>query len=545
MAENARYDVIIVGAGAGGGVAAGVLAEAGKRVLLLERGQNLSFEQVGRDHLRNQRLSQYGHNVGPDIEGNPRVFADFNREYLVPPHHSQYHANAAAVGSGTRVYGAQAWRFMPQDFQMASLYGVPEGSSLVDWAFGYDELAPYYERAEWEIGVAGDAAQMTHLPAYAKDYPMPPLPLNLQGRTTKRGADALGWSSFALPLLINSQEYNGRPGCIRCTQCVGFACPVDAKNGTQNTMIARALISGNCTLVTGAMVERIVVRDGGIVTGVAYYDEVGTRVEVSADVVIVSAGAIESARLLLNSKAPSAPNGLGNHSDQVGRNLQGHYYPRVVGLFGEDVQDNLGPGASTATCQFNHGNDGIVGGGMLADEFTLLPIIVWKRKLPPDLQRWGAVNKQFMRENYLRIADITGPVHEIPSPNARVQTSTQVTDKFGIPVAHLSGTTHPETLKTSAFMHERALEWMQASGAVKVWGAPPQLGLSGGQHQAGTCRMGDDPAASVTDRWGRVHGHDNLFVMDSSVHPTNGGFNPVLTIMALAFRAAQHLVDTW
>ncbi|HVU12256.1 MAG TPA: GMC family oxidoreductase [Phototrophicaceae bacterium] len=200
---------------------------------------------------------------------------------------------------------------------------------------------------------------------------------------------------------------------------------------------------------------------------------------------------------------------------------------------------------TTATCQFNHGNDGIVGGGMLADEFIVLPIIFWKRKLPPDLPRWGAANKHFMRENYTRVADITGPVQEISSPDARVTVSPQVRDAHGIPVAHLSGTTHPETVKTAAFMHQRAREWLRASGAVKVWGEPPKLYLSGGQHQAGTCRMGDDPATSVVDRWGRVHGHDNLFVMDASVHVTNGGFNPVLTVMALAFRAAEHLAQNW
>jgi choline dehydrogenase-like flavoprotein len=209
------------------------------------------------------------------------------------------------------------------------------------------------------------------------------------------------------------------------------------------------------------------------------------------------------------------------------------------------VQDNEGPNVTTATCEFNHGNDGVVGGGMLADDSTLLPIVVWKRKLPPDLPRWGAAAKDFMRENYLRIADITGPVHEIPTSDARVTLDGQVRDKFGIPVAHLSGTTHPETVRTAAFMHQRAREWLRASGAVKVWGDPPTLRLSGGQHQAGTCRMGDDAQTSVTDRWGRVYGHDNLFVMDASVHVTNGGFNPVLTIMALAFRAAGHLVESW
>lgn len=539
------YDVIIIGAGAGGGTAAGVLSEAGKRVLLLERGKSLSFEQIGRDHLRNQRLSHYGNNVGPDGMGNARLYQDFAGQALVAPHDGRYHNNAATVGGGTRVYGAQAWRFMPQDFRMASIYGVPEGSSLADWPITYDELAPYYERAEWEIGVCGSADAMHHLPSYSKPYPMSPLPVNLQGRTLRRGAEALGWKTNPVPLLINSTEYNNRAACICCQHCVGFACPTDAKNGTQNTMLVRAMQTGSCTLLTEVMVERILVSDAGRVTGVAYYDRSGERIEVSADVVIVAAGAIESARLLLNSASRQEPNGLGNQSDQVGRHLQGHYYPGAVGLFAEDVQDNVGPGVTTATCEFNHENDGVIGGGMLADDFIVLPIIFWKRKLPPDVPRWGAANKAFMRENYRRVADVTGPVHEIPSPDSRVCVSPQVRDEYGIPVAHLSGTTHPETVRTAAFMHQRAREWLQASGAIKIWGNTPAMYLSASQHQAGTCRMGDEPQTSVVDRWGRVHGHENLFVMDGSVHVTNGGFNPVLTIMALAFRAAEHLAQTW
>jgi choline dehydrogenase-like flavoprotein len=239
------------------------------------------------------------------------------------------------------------------------------------------------------------------------------------------------------------------------------------------------------------------------------------------------------------------PNGIGNNSDQVGRHLQGHYYPRAIGLFPEPVNDWQGPGASTATCQFNHNNDSIIGGGMLADEFIVLPIIFWKRLLPPDLPRWGAANKQFMRDNYRRVTDISGPVQEIPSPDARVTLDPKVRDRYGIPVVHLSGTTHPETVRTAAFILERAIEWQKAAGAVQVWGKPPTLGLSAGQHQAGTARMGDDPAASVVDRWSKVHGHDNLFVADGSVHVTNGGFNPVLTIMALAWRTAEHIAQVW
>jgi choline dehydrogenase-like flavoprotein len=543
MTQN--YDVIIVGAGAGGGIAAGVLAEAGKRVLLLERGPERSFQEVGRDQLRNQRLSLYGHNAGPEEEGNPRVVVDAaGREHLVRPHEGGYQNNAAGVGGGTRVYGAQAWRFMEQDFRMASLYGVPEQSSLADWPISYADLAPYYERAEWEIGVAGDGEACTVQAPRAKPYPMPPVPDNPSRIVLKRGAERLGWNTNPVPLLINTVPYLNRAACVQCSYCVGFACPSDGKNGTQNTLIPRALATGQCRMVTHAMAERIDTDAQGKVVGVTYLierDGTVQRETATATAVVVSSGAIESARLLLNSSSALHQRGLGNEHDVVGRSLQGHFYPGVHGLFDEEVHDGLGPGVSIATSQFNHGNAGIVGGGMLANEFTKLPIIFWRGSIPPDVPRWGAANKRWMRENFNRTIHLMGPVQDIPNPECRVQVAPNVRDRYGIPVAQLSGTTHPETVRTAAFMAERAREWMEASGAVRVWGGMPSLGMSAGQHQAGTCRMGDDPRTSVTDPWGRVHAHDNLFVVDASLHVTNGGFNPVLTIMALAFRCAERI----
>lgn len=541
-----KYDVIVIGAGAGGGVAAGVLAEAGKRVLLLERGRAMAFADEPRDHLRNHRFARHGHNTGPALDGNPRVFVDpAGAERVVRPHEDDYQNNAAAVGGGTRVYGAQAWRFLPDDFAMASRYGAPAGSSLADWPIDYAELAPYYQRAEWEIGVAGDSpGSARHWPR-ERDFPMPPLPLGPQGAALRRGAADLGWDTLAVPLLINTAPYGGRPACIRCQHCVGFACPNDAKNGTHNTLIARALASGRCELVAEALVERIDCDGAGHAAGVTYVDTQGQRHSPRAEVVICAAGAIETARLLLNSATPDDPRGLGNAHDQVGRNLQGHYYPGAVALMPEPIYDGQGPGVSTATVRFNHGNGDLVGGGMLADEFIALPIIFWARNLPPDMPRWGAENKRFMRENYTRVMRVMGPVQEIPSPDARVTVDPSVRDRWGLPVARLSGATHPETVRTAEFMYERAVEWLRAAGATRVWGKPPKLRLSGGQHQAGTCRMGDDPRASVVDRWGRVHGYANLYVADGSAHVTNGGFNPVLTIMALAFRTAEGIARSW
>ena len=145
---------------------------------------------------------------------------------------------------------------------------------------------------------------------------------------------------------------------------LGFACPVDAKNGTQNTMIARALASGQCTLQSDTIVSQLLADDGGRVQGVTIIDGDGQSVDVTAEVVVLSCGAVETARLLLNSKTTQEPYGIGNNNDQVGRHLQGHYYPGGYGLFEDKVWDGVGPGATIATAKFNHDNDGIIGGGM-------------------------------------------------------------------------------------------------------------------------------------------------------------------------------------
>ncbi len=539
------YDAVIVGSGAGGSVAAMVLARAGLRVLVIERGEWLGFDQVGQNHLKNHRLSVCGHNTGPSGEGHPRtILTDSGQERVTLPHENDYHNNAMTLGGGTRVYGAQAWRFHPDDFVMATRYGIPEGSTLQDWPIRYAELEPYYVRAEWEIGVSGDGEVDAHPSWRSRAYPMPPLSETLETSVLARAARSLGWQTGPVPLLINSIDRDGRPGCGRCGQCVGFACPTNSKNGGHNTALLRALATGRVDLVTGVMAERIDSANHRV-TGVRVVTREGNVVkhkQILAGHVIVACGAIESARLLLNSATVEDPHGLGNGSDMVGKNLQGHSYAGAYGIFDEVIQDGLGPGPSIATRTFSHGNPGIIGGGMLANEFIRLPMVHWYRAMPPDVPRWGLRGKTAMREGYLRTAQIQGPAQEIPVDTARVRVSTKVRDCYGVPVAQLSGRVHPESVRAAEFLSEQALTWLARAGARQVWKSRAGRGLSAGQHQAGTLRMGDDPATSVTDRYGRVHGYRNLFVVDGSVHVTNGGVNPVLTILALAFRTSEHLV---
>ncbi|ODT71148.1 MAG: glucose-methanol-choline oxidoreductase [Pelagibacterium sp. SCN 63-23] len=543
-----HYDAIVVGAGAGGGIVASQLAIAGWQVLLIERGQWLTYDNSGhRDHLRNHRHPAYGHNTGPAQDDGPRVVVTPDGvEHHEPPHTIAYGNNAACVGSGTLIYGGQAWRFHPEDFRMASRYGVPAGSSLVDWPITYADLEPWYDRAEQVMGVAGPAGALPHEPFRSASLPMPPMPRHETAALLEQAAETLGLSITQPPLLLNSVPHDGRDACIECGSCVGFACPSNSKNGTQNTVIPRALASGNLHLATETVADRLRTDPDGRVTGVRllWEDESGGKhsASVAGDVVVLSAGAIETARLLLLSTTAQEPDGLGNNSGHVGRHLQGHTYPTAYGLFDEPAYARKGPGVTIATTDYAHDVPGAIGGALLADDFVMLPIIFWELALPPGMPRWGQAPHDFMRRQFRHVTQVKGPVHEIPNPACRVELDPRVKDKWGRPVARLSGIVHPETTRTADIILEKALAWLKAAGAREVWGTTPPPRLSSYQHQAGTCRMGDDPRHAVTDRNGRVWGHDNLFVADASLHPTNGAFNPVLTIMALAFRCADHLL---
>ncbi len=538
----APVDAVVVGAGAGGGVIAKELACSGMRVVLLERGRWVTAWDDAKDDLRNQRTSALGAPFGPDDARNPRVAVDrAGRELVVLPSEGAYSNNAACVGSGTVSYGAMAWRYMAQDFRMKSLYGCPVGSTLDDWPISYDDLEPFYEKAEWEMGVSGDVAPDPFKAPRRRSLPMPPLPPNREYQILKPAALRKGWHPFDIPMLRNSVPYNGRGPCMRCRWCVGFACEVNAKNGTQNTVIPTALATGLCELRTDAMAREIVLDARGHAVAVTYFDA-GNRLQTQpARLVVVSAGAIETARLLLNSRSRLHPNGLGNRYDWVGRNLQGHAYPRAVGLFDFDTYDDVGPGASVAICDFNHGNPGLRGGAMLANEFIRLPI-QFTGMTPKDTPRWGRAHKDYMRQFYRRSIAVMGPVQEMPVFDARAQLDPRVKDFWGIPVARLSGGRHPHSVEVARSVVVKAAEWLQEAGAIRTWTSVPGLDLSGGQHQAGTCRMGNDPKTSVVDRSCRIHGADNIYLADASVHVTNGGFNPALTILANAYRVAAAIV---
>ncbi|MBR7106131.1 MAG: GMC family oxidoreductase, partial [Opitutales bacterium] len=318
MTTHDKVDAIIVGAGAGGGCVAKQLATAGLKCVLLERGGWHDYEESTNDELINQRTHAIRSLHGPDVAKHGEI----GRKSWIPLSADI----AACVGSGTVTYGAMGWRFMPQDFKLKTLYPEIKDSALADWPITYDELEPFYQQAEYEVGVSGDMSTNPFAPPRKKPFPMPAFEYNREDADVIIPAmKRLGLHPFPIPMLRNSVRYNGRAACQRNHTCSGYACPCDAKNGTQNTVIPVAMKTGNCEVRTNSLAYEVVMK-GRRAIGVKYFDDERGEHFQPADIVVVAANARETSKLLFMSKSELFPTGLGNQNDMVGRCINSHVY---------------------------------------------------------------------------------------------------------------------------------------------------------------------------------------------------------------------------
>jgi choline dehydrogenase-like flavoprotein len=540
-----RVDAVIVGAGASGGVVAHELAHAGLRVVLLERGPQLNVKDF---QLHDEMISNSKGHLFPAFNGldhrHPREFRHTSADTFqkIFPEDGTYPLLAAVVGGGQLFYGALMWRFLPIDFRARSTYGTMEGLTLDDWPLSYDELEPFYDKAEYTLGVAGEDGD-PFAGKRSRPFPLPPVDLQPGDLLVKKAAQRLGYHPFTVPLGIATQKFKDRNPCVRHPCCNGFICEIGAKSTMVTALLPSTLATGNCRLITEAVVKEVTTDGRGRPDGVSYFDKSGKLTNQPTRLVILAASATETPRLLLNSRSRWFPKGMGNQHDWVGRNLMDHIGPSVVGLFNEKTSDGIGPGPGIAINDFYGKNPGFAGGGVIYSRTEALPI-AFANVRPPGAPMWGKAHKKFQRDYFRRQVRLWVPGEARPRFENRVDVSPTVRDAWGIPVSRITHSLHPNDYQLYEFFRTKMVDLLKEAGATEVISRPAGKG-GVDAHQCGTCRLGNDPKTSVVNRYGQVHDVDNLFVVDGSLLVTAGGRNPALTIQALAFWSSDYIVRQW
>ncbi|MGV9633089.1 GMC family oxidoreductase [Nocardia rhamnosiphila] len=521
-------DVLIIGAGAGGAVAARELGRHGISVVCLEQGRWYQpADYVGdKPQLELQRLKQWC--PDPNVR---RAYGD----YPVATDSSDFDALMFnAVGGTTILYSGHWCRMLPSDFRVRSLDGIAD-----DWPISYDELRPFYDEVARDVGVSGLAGD----PAYPDEhsFPLPPLPIGRYGRRAAQGMDALGWHWWPAPNAIASRSYRGRDACQRYGSCEQ-GCPAGAKGSTDLTHWRHAIDDG-VVLITQARVSRLTTNAAGLVTGAEYADAEGKPRHQRAQTVIVAANAVGTPRLLLNSASGAMPDGVANSSGLVGKRLMMHPYGSVIGTYDEELESWLGPlGQSLQSMQFYETDTGRgfargakwhlqPTGGPLARHLWQ-PGTPWTDLYGPNFHR--------ITERFSGCSAEWGIVCEdLPRESNSVTLDGELTDSDGIPAPRVTYRVDENTRAMLAFHTARAVEAHEAAGATSTTVAG--LGRDSGWHMSGTARMGNNPAESVVDQHCRTHDIPNLYLMDGSVFVTSSGVNPTATIMAVALRAARRM----
>ncbi len=516
-----KTDVVIVGAGAVGGVLAAELGKAGMKVIALERGPRLRTEDFApQDELRYFQRQD----LRPDPKRQPVTWRP-NTGARATMIQSLAYGNQA--GGGTVHYGSVSWRFHEDDFRVRSQtierYGasaIPEDSSVIDWPVSYAELEPYYDRAEY---------------------------------ATKK----LGFHPFSTPRAIVSQPYNGRPACSYCGFCQGFGCHVGAKSSILVTKLVDADKTGNFKLITGAMCHRINSDNSGRATGVSYYGPDGSSDNtIEAEIVIIAPFIYDAVRLLLLSKTDRFPNGLANSNGHLGRHVMSHLGARGFAAFDDrHINVYMGPSAQKHTIDdfnadnFDHKDLGFIRGaqisagpaglegGPIASAMNMPP--------PPGVPRWGAGYRDFFSKYYTRYLALTGQTENLPYADQVIDLDPNVRDAWGMPAPRMTyDWRRPNEVKRVEYVNNKLLEIGRATGAAHVWTAPASPGAPGSHHQGGV-RMGHNPRDSVVNKYGQTWDIPNLFVLGSANFPTSAGFNPTLTIQALSYMTADAIVNKY
>ena len=548
------YDVCIVGSGAGGGMAAYALTQAGARVVMLEAGGEWYASKNAQMMMPNWASPRRGGSTrarpfgefdacdgGWDLEGEP---------YTVASGSNFRWWRARMLGGRTNHWGRISLRFGPDDFRSRTIDGLGD-----DWPIGYEDVAPYYDRVDRLIGIFGSNEGLRNHP---DGIFLPPPKPRCYELLVKKASDRLSIPCIPSRLSILTQPINGRASCHYCGQC-NRGCTVKANFSSPDVLIAPALATGRLRLITNAMAREVTVGRDGLATGVSYIDKrTGADRHVRARVVVLAASAMESARILLNSKSSGFPQGLANSSGMVGKYI-GDTVGASVGGFIPAMMDHVphnddGVGGmhvympwwlDNAKLDFPRGYHIEVWGGWRQPGAGFMGGI---HRYPPG-GGYGASLKNDYRRYYGATIGFDGRGGMVPNEQTYCELDPNAVDRYGIPVLRFHWKWTDYEYNQAKHMQETFRALIAEMGG-QVFSPMPtkeqNYGISAGGsiiHELGGVRMGDDPSRSVLNRNCQAHDVKNLFLADAGPFVSKGDKNPTWTILALAWRTADYITE--
>lgn len=552
--KDKSHPIIVVGSGAGGAMAAYVLTKAGHQVLMLE---------AGRDYDPKTETPMFKSNGEAPLMGAGNVDKDFgfydatvDGGWSVPgePYTTGENSDflwwrARMLGGRTNHWGRYSLRFSEHDFKGKSRDGLG-----ADWPFEYEDIAPWYDKTEYLVGVCGTNTGLDDMPDSSEGILQPPPKPRVPELLIAAAAKKLGIPTAPMHRAVLTRAKDDRQACFYATPC-GRGCSIGAAFQTTTSLIPMAKATGNLEVITDAMVKNVTVDQQGKVIGVCYIDkQTSTETCLTANVVILAASACESARIMLNSKSKHHPSGLANSSGQLGRNIMdstgtglGAYIPALAGRprYNEDghTANHLfipwwgHKAQEQGELDFPRGYHFEIGSGFGQPGSGV----------SSGLQGYGSSLKQQARDKYGSSVYLSLRGEMLPNEHCYMEIDDKVKDKWGIPVAKFHWKWSKHELNQVAHGLKTAKKILETMGATIDYPLPSaeKAILKGGQiiHEVGATRMGDSPKDSVTNQWGQTWDCDNLFVMDAGVFASNPHKNCTLTIMTLAMRNATWLSE--
>ena len=550
------YDVCIIGSGAGGGPVALTLAEAGYSVLVLEKGPWFTEKDFFKDELACCMRQVYT----PDLKDEQHVIEERNKKGVwegEPTSESNWTFwNGNCVGGSSNFMSGFFHRLKPVDFRLASELGPVKGSATLDWPISYDDLEPYYAKVEQVVGVSGKVIDHPNQePRSTKDFPYPPTQEHpISGWIDKRCTE-LGFHSMPVPRAILSRPEGARKSCEYSDYCGSYGCSSGAKGSSRAALLNKAIATGKCEIRPHSKVYKLESDSSGKVSTVHYYDADDQKQKVDAKIYVVACHAIETSRLLLTSTGKKHPDGLGNSSGQLGKNLI--FSAGGSGQCDLDYADLSEADAEALNVRGPFVNRALQDWYTYKDEKTKKEIkggtieFLFTHPNPisqANRQKWGAdgliwgedlkkrIKSHFTDSRYLKFETFCD---WLPNENCYVTLDPKIKDKWGSPVAKIRIGYHAGNMRPSHQLDDRAKEVLTSLGGKNIRSSvstypPPNL-------VAGGCRFGDDPATSVLNADCRVHDAENLYVTDGSFMPTGGSVPYTWTIYANSFRVADKI----